>query len=250
VNRMRGALPWVVSLGSVGAAWQVLSVVSDARAFPPLSRILDAAIGAARTSDFWSSFTTTILIALVGLIAGLVLAVPLGLAIGLSDVAERSTRFMLDFLKVIPPIVVLPLVLLMYGPTVRMAITLVIFGVAFPLIVQTVYGVRDTDAVLKDTLSAYGANRLQRVWYSALPSALPFIGTGLRISAAVALIVAVVAGLVGSAPGLGRDLQLAQNGGNYALGYALVVILGIVGVAANAAVARVDNRLVFWRGKA
>lgn len=240
---------WLISLGGSILIWQLVSVSLNDRPFPSAAKISSALWAMVQTREFWGDLGVTVLIAMVGLMIGVLLAVPLGLLVGLNEFAFRSTKFILDFLKVIPPIVVLPLVLLMFGTTIKFSVTLVVFGVLFSVIVQATYGVRDTDPVLLDTLSAFNASKYARLKYAVLPSALPFIATGTKIATSAAVIVSIVTGLVGSGPGLGHSLSVAETGGNFPNVYAYVVVLGIVGILVNMAVSALDKRIIFWRGK-
>ena len=240
---------WLVSLGGSILIWQLVSVNLNDRPFPSASKISSALWVMLQTAEFWGDLGVTFFIAMIGLIIGIALAVPLGLLVGLNEFAYRSTKFIFDFLKVIPPIVVLPLVLLMFGTTMKFSITLVVFGVLFSVIVQATYGVRDTDPVLLDTLSAFNASKYARLKYAVLPSALPFIATGTKIATSAAVIVSIVTGLVGSGPGLGHSLSVAETGGNFPNVYAYVVVLGAVGILVNILVSAIDKRIIFWRGK-
>ena len=100
---------------------------------------------------------------------------------------------------------------------------------------QTLYGVQDVDPVATDTARSFGFSRAQRLLRVTLPSAVPYIATGLRIASAVALILAVTAELVIGAPGLGREINLARQGGNVELMYALIIATGLLGLALNVA---------------
>ena len=91
---------------------------------------------------------------------------------------------------------------------------------------QTLYGVQDVDPVATDTARSFGFSRAQRLLRVTLPSAVPYVATGVRISAAVALILVVTAELVIGAPGLGRQINLARQGGNVELMYALILATG------------------------
>ena len=86
------------------------------------------------------------------------------------------------------------------------------FAATWPLLMQTLYGVQDVDPVATDTARSFGFSRAQRLLRVTLPSAVPYIATGVRISAAVALILAVTAELVIGSPGLGREINIARQG--------------------------------------
>lgn len=197
-------------------------------------------------STTWLSLWQTLQIALIGLGIAFITAIPVGILIGLSRFAYRSTKFTFDFLKVIPPIVIIPIVILVLGPTMQMGIFLVVFGVFFMLAIQTAYGIRDTDPVLLETMRCYGMGPAKQIWYARLPGAAPFMALGIRISVTIALIVAVVAGLIGGAPGLGQDLLISQSNGQSTITFAIVVILGLLGLGASRLVQFLQRRLIFW----
>jgi ABC-type nitrate/sulfonate/bicarbonate transport system permease component len=238
------------ALGILGAAlvWEGATRlgVLDPSVVPPLSDVLDALVEEVQTSAFWSATWKTCESTLLGLGISILIAVPLGLVLGLSNRAFRSTRFVVEFLKPIPVVAILPLVLLIYGTTLEMKLVLIVFGTVWPLLIHVIYGVHDVDPVVASTARAFRMNLPQRVLRVVLPSALPMIATGLRVSAVTALILSIVTELVGGAAGLGFEITRAQLGGNYARMYALVLVTGLLGLALNAAVERPERRLLSW----
>jgi ABC-type nitrate/sulfonate/bicarbonate transport system permease component len=95
-------------------------------------------------------------------------------------------------------------------------------------------------------MRCYGMGRTRQIIYARLPAASPFIAVGIRICASAAMIVAVVAGLVGGAPGLGKDLLLSQVNGQNTVTFAIVLILGILGLAVSRLVVFLQRRIIFW----
>lgn len=239
-----GLISTIVAL----AIWQVFTLVgplansSVPTATSTLARLWEMLF----IPETWASIWLTVQMALFGFIIALLIAIPVGILIGLSRLAFFSTKFTFDFFKVIPPIVIIPITILVFGPTQEMGTFLVVFALVFALAIQTAYGVRDADPVLIETMRCYGLGRGKQVLYARLPAALPFIAVGIRISAAGAMIVAVVAGLVGGAPGLGRDLLLSQATGESTETFAIVVILGVLGLFISRLVVFLQRRLVFW----
>jgi ABC-type nitrate/sulfonate/bicarbonate transport system permease component len=110
----------------------------------------------------------------------------------------------------------------------------------------TLYGVKDVDPVATDTARSFGLTRFQRLSRVTLPSALPYLATGLRIASAVSLILTVTAELVIGAPGLGRSINLARTGGNEELMYALIITTGVLGLLLNAIFVRAERRVLHW----
>ena len=187
--------------------------------------------------------------AIIGFALSMAIAVPLGLLIGLSRFSYRSTKFTFDFFKVIPPIVLIPIAILVIGPSIAMGVALVVFANVFAVAIQTAYGVRDTDPTLLETMRCYRMGPLQQARYARLPSAAAQIAVATRLAATASLIVAVVAGLVGGAPGLGRLLSLYQSAGTADRTYAVVLALGIMGLATSRLIVLVQRKTVFWSGR-
>ena len=198
---------------------------------------------------FWTAVFATLQMAVIGFVLSLAVAVPIGLLIGLSRFAYRSSKFTFDFFKVIPPIVLIPIAILVIGPSIAMGVALIVFANVFAVAIQTAYGVRDADPVLIETMRCYRMNLLQQIRFARLPSAAVQISIAARIAATASLIVAVVAGLVGGAPGLGSLLALYQSAGTADRTYAVVLALGILGLAVSRLIVRAQRRIIFWSGR-
>jgi ABC-type nitrate/sulfonate/bicarbonate transport system permease component len=220
--------------------------VLDPSVIPPLTDVLDALFEEIGSAAFWTAFWRTCESTLLGLAISVLIALPLGIVLGLNDVAFRSTRFVVEFLKPIPVVAILPLVLLIYGTTLKMKLVLIVFGTVWPLLIHVLYGVQSVDPVVASTARAFRLRLRERVLRVVLPSAAPMIATGLRVSAVTALILSIVTELVGGAQGLGFEITRAQLGGNYARMYALVLATGLLGLALNAALERPERRLLRW----
>jgi ABC-type nitrate/sulfonate/bicarbonate transport system permease component len=120
------------------------------------------------------------------------------------------------------------------------------FAAGFPLLFQAMYGVLDVDPVAKDMSRAYGIGRLARIRYVTVPSCAPYLATGLRISASVALILVVTGEYVGGVPGLGQKVFVAQSGGAYDRVYAWVLVAGLLGLLVNLCFQAVERRYLWW----
>jgi ABC-type nitrate/sulfonate/bicarbonate transport system permease component len=200
----------------------------------------------AASPDFWSALAQTVGLALLGLAASGLGGIVVGILVGSFEPVRYATRAALEFLKPIPPIVILPLVVLILGPTGQMSWFLVFLGCLLPIVMQTVDGVHSTDPVARDTARSYGMKPVEILVRVVLPSAMPYIGTAMRVSAPAALIITVVAGLLGGGPGLGQSLYLAQAGGDYPTLYALVIVLGVLGLLFQLGTRVAERRLLHW----
>lgn len=194
----------------------------------------------------WSSLGSTLGQAALGFAISAVIAIPVGIVVGTSSLGYSATRVVLDVLKTIPAVVILPIVVLHLGTSPGMSVFLIAFTLIPLLIVTVVSGVRDVDPVMIDAARSYRLGRLARIWRIVLPNSLPFIATGLRVSGSFALVVAVLAEIVGGAPGLGHDLEVYRTAGYLETVFAYVLILGTLGICLNALLTFGERRLIHW----
>ncbi len=196
--------------------------------------------------DFWSAVGSTLQGWALGLGIAAALAIPLGILIGSSPLVYRSVRFVVEFLRPIPSVALVPLAVLIYGVGLESKVFLAAFASFWPLFVQTLYGVQDVDPVATDTARSFGLGSFERLWRIKLPSAVPYIATGLRISSAVALILAVTAEIVIGSAGLGRSINVARQSGAIELMYALIITTGLLGWVLNVLTTQAERRVLHW----
>lgn len=239
-----GVLGVVAAIG----VWQFAATIGPLAdsPLPTAWESFSTLFGLLGSPDMWRATLDTLYMALAGLILATLAGVILGVGIGVSPLAMHATRVPLEFLKPIPPIVILPIVVLVLGPTAAMGVFLVFIGCFVSIVVQTSAGVFDTDPVAKATGESYGLGRAEILGSIVLPSALPYIGTAIRVAAPTSLIVAVVAGLLGGGPGLGQSLVLSQISGNRPQLFAYVLILGILGLIIQGLSQWGERRLLHW----
>ena len=216
------------------------------RHFPPVSEMIAQLVREFGESGFWSAVANTLQGWAIGLALACAIAIPAGILIGSTPLLYRASRGVIEFLRPIPSVALIPLAVLVYGSGLESKVFLATFASIWPLLMQTLYGVQDVDPVATDTARSFGFGRAQRLLRVTLPSAVPYIATGVRISAAVALILVVTAELVIGAAGLGREINLARQGQNVDLMYALILATGILGVVVNMLFTRLERRVLHW----
>jgi len=230
------------------AIWEVVSrtgLISQTD-LPSMSTTMRELWELMHTRAFWSDFLYTLRGWALGLAIATALAVPIGILLGSSDFAASAFRVPIEFLRPIPSAVVIPLLFLTFGTSLKSELFLAAFGAFWPLLVQTIYGVRDVDPVTIDTARSFGVGRLERLWRITLPSALPYVATGLRIASSVALILAFTAELFMGTPGLGQATNYASS---YALTdqlYAIAIATGFLGLAVHLFMSGLERRLLRW----
>jgi ABC-type nitrate/sulfonate/bicarbonate transport system permease component len=240
-------LPWASVVG-VLVLFEVLPRIGvlPRDHFPPISETLSTLGEQLGEGSFWEAVGNTLQGWALGLGIAAALAIPIGIVIGSSSLLYRASRGVIEFLRPIPSVALIPLAILIYGTGLESKVFLAAFAAFWQLLVATLYGVQDVDPVATDTARSFGFSRLQRLFRVTLPSAIPYIATGLRIASAVSLILTVTAELVIGAAGLGRAINVARSGGNEELMYALIITTGILGVLLNLIFVRAERRVLRW----
>jgi ABC-type nitrate/sulfonate/bicarbonate transport system permease component len=243
----RGVPSVVVILAALGV-WEAVarSGILPQRWSPAASTVLVTLAQQVVTLSFWTAVGQTLEGWAVGLALATVIAVPLGLVIGSVPLLYHAVRVPIEFLRPVPSVALVPLAVLVFGLGITTKVFLVVFAATWPLLLQTIYGVQDVDPVAMDTMRSFGVGRLRRLVVVTLPSASPYVATGLRLSSSVALILAVTAELVVGAPGIGSQITAAENGNSTALVYALIVATGGLGWALSFAIRRAEARALAW----
>lgn len=240
-------LGWITILAAL-ALWQLLSVagVLDRDVIPSAFDVITELVRLLGTPEFWGDLWATVSSALGGLLIVLCLGSVLALIIGTVRPVERSTWFVIEFLKPIPPIALIPLGLLLWGPSPTMKVTLIAFGALWPFLTQMIYGIRQTNNVALDMASSYRLGWWLTTSRIIVPTLLPYALTGLRISASIAVIVSVVTELVGGADGIGQTIAVSQANGVLDTMYAYIITAGLLGVTINLIFGLIEKPLLFW----
>lgn len=238
----------VIDLALVYVLWEVLTATGtlSPRYFPRANAVIERIAALLTQATFWAALWATVQSWLLGLIIGCVCGTVAGVLLGSSDRAYRFCRVVVELLRPIPPIVILPIVLLVLGVTLEFKLVLIFQGIFWVMLLQAVYGVRSVDPVMLETARSYGISKARRFFTVQLPGALPFIVTGVRIAAMFALVVSIVAELVGGAAGLGNDILKAQSAGDDTTMYALILVSGVLGVIITTSFSWLERRVLFW----
>jgi ABC-type nitrate/sulfonate/bicarbonate transport system permease component len=253
VTAGRFALRYGLRLGVLAAAlglWQGLSAAGVIRAdeFPSMTQTVSALWGQARTAALWTAVGQTLQGWAIGLAIGAAAALAVGTLIALNAFAYHSVIGVIEFFKAIPVIAILPIGLVLWGATLTMKFALVAFAVFWPLVIQVCYGVRSVDPVVRDTAAVLRLRGPRKFALVILPSAAPFIATGLRVAVAVALIVDIIAELIGGGSGIGVRILLAEDAGPsaYPVMYAYIVVAGATGVLLAGAFSVAERYVLHW----
>jgi ABC-type nitrate/sulfonate/bicarbonate transport system permease component len=248
LGRVAEGLVVAASIVAFLGLWQFVSragLISETD-LPAMTTTFDKLWEFMNTRDFWTAFGQTVRGWALGLAVATGLAVPIGIFLGTNEFASRALRVPIEFLRPIPSAALIPLLFLTLGTTLKSEVFLAAFGAFWPLLIQTVYGVRDVDPLTIDTARSFGVGRLERLYRITLPSSVPYIATGLRISSTVALILAFTAELFMGVPGLGQKVNEASSYGLHEDLYAYAVATGFLGVAIHLVMTSLERRALRW----
>jgi ABC-type nitrate/sulfonate/bicarbonate transport system permease component len=228
------------------ALWWVTSASSTDFYFPPLSKIVDSLVA----EWFGPRLADDVLPSLMRLAAGYVIAALIGVTLGVLIGTYKRLRDLLEpvleFFRAIPPPVVVPILMLIFGIENTMKIVVIAFGCMWPILLNTAEGVRAVDSVLSDTARTYGVTGTARLRNLILPAASPQIAAGLRQGLSVAIILMVISELFAASDGLGFAIVQAQRSFAIPEMWAGMLMLGLLGFLLSLLFRLVENRWLAW----
>ncbi|KUO15651.1 ABC transporter permease [Streptomyces dysideae] len=230
---------------ALGEAVPRLGLVKEAY-FPPTSRIAEAFADELSDSTFWTALGDTLTGWALGLAIAAVAGIAFGVLVSVVPYLREATASTIEFLRPIPSVALIPLAVLLYGTELRSVLLLVVYASFWQVLIQVLYGVQDVDPVADETARSYGLGTWARIRHVLWPTALPYVMTGVRLAAAVALILAITAELIVGAPGLGKRIGVMQASQAVPEMYALIVVTGLLGLLINVGARSVERRALAW----
>lgn len=227
--------------------WWVLSASSTSFFWPPLATIVRA------FPETWTAdpILHDVLPSLARLAAGYLIALVAGVAAGTAIGSSRTLRALceptLEFFRAIPPPVLIPVIALFAGYTGWTAKVITIaLGCLWPIMLNTVEGVRSVDEVLRDTARSYRLSRRATLQHVVLRGSSPRIATGARQALSIGVILMVISELFGADRGLGAAVVQFQRGFAIPQMWTGIILLGLIGVALSALFRLVEHRTLAW----
>ncbi|MDF2711893.1 MAG: transporter permease [Nonomuraea muscovyensis] len=216
--------------------------------FPLASTILVEAARLAADPAFLTDIATTFAGWAMGLLATIAVAVPLGLLLGSVTPIETALRPLIEFLRPIPSVALIPLASFVFIDSTEMKVAVIVYASMWPILINTIYGLRDVDPVAKETLRTFGFGPLSVLLRVSLPSTAPFIATGIRVAAAIALILAISTELLaGGSGGIGGFIILAESSpAGVTLTVAATFWAGVLGLLTNGVFVLAERRIFRW----
>jgi len=209
---------------------------------PLLQTFVDTWVGERFATDVVPSVTRFA----VGVAVAIVLGIAIGTAIGTSTWVRRFTEPVLELFRAIPPPVLVPVLMIILGVSDTMKVSVIAFGAIWPVLLNTVEGVRAVDSVLSDTARTYRIAGVARLRYLVLPSAGPQIMAGVRQALSVGLILMVISEMFASSSGLGFTIVQFQRSFDVEAMWSGIVLLGLIGVLLSAIFHVTERRVLRW----
>lgn len=237
----------VVLLVLLLVVWQVSALYwVSSTSWPPVTDILKAIATGLGNGELAQVFGSTLWRMAAGFAIGSAAGVLLGLGMASFPLVDAALRPLVELLRPIPMPAIVPPLILLLGIDHAMKVFAVAFACFFPVLVNTVGGVRAVDPTALDVARTFQVGRLRALRTVVLPASLPFILAGMRTSLALALIVSVVAEMIAGSEGIGyyiMTMQYAMRPGDM---YAAIFLLAALGYSLNLILLGIEHRLLHW----
>jgi len=216
---------------------------------PPPTQIAPALWKILASGSFLVPLGQTLGMLLIGYTIACVTGVALGLLMGCSDYLYGLLEPLVEVIRPIPKPALIPAMVVLLGIGAGMKITMVALAALFPVLINTLQGVRGVDPVLLATARTLGCSRFATIRKIILPASLPMILTGMRVSLGMGLVLVILAEMLAAESGIGFLILDLQRSFQVRPMYAWIAILAAVGLALNMLFEMVEDRAVPWRAK-
>jgi ABC-type nitrate/sulfonate/bicarbonate transport system permease component len=228
------------------SVWWLATAGSTDFYVPPLSIILQKFAEVWTGERLASDVVPSLVRLTVGYLLAVVIGVGLGLVVGTSRLVRDVLEPVLELFRAIPPPVLVPVIMLFAGIGDTMKVLVIVSGCMWPILLNTVEGVRAVDEVLGDTCRSYGISGPSRLWYLTLRSASPQIVTGMRQALSIAIILMVISEMFAASNGLGFTIVQFQRTFAIPEMWSGVLLLGLLGFALSLLFRLAENRVLAW----
>ncbi|WP_432559956.1 ABC transporter permease [Granulicoccus sp. GXG6511] len=244
---------WLVLVGIL-VFWQVTTSMMSSPFFPEPLRIFE------RAMDLWLPSSDGIITtsmsrdvlpslgrALTGFGLAVVVGIALGVVIGLSATIEAYLDWILQFMRAVPPPTLFPVFLIILGTGDQMRVALIAFGTVWPVLLNTIEGVRGVRPLTIEAAKVFRIQPIGRLFRVILPAAGPKILAGIRTSLSLALILMVISEMIASSSGIGYQLVQAQRSFAILNMWASILLLAVLGYLLNLLLTVVERRILKWQ---
>lgn len=182
----------------------------------------------------------------IGVLLAIVLGVVLGLLVGLNRTLRALTEPVFEFFRALPPPVLIPVLMLLIGVNDSMKVAVIVSGAVWPVLLNTIEGVRSIDPVQNETSRSYGLLGFARIRYQVIPSAMPTVMAGIRQCLSIGLILMVISEMFASSSGLGFTIVQFQRSFAIPEMWSGIIVLGLIGVVMSFIFQWAEQRVLRW----
>lgn len=226
--------------------WWVLTIDSTSFYVPKPGQLYETFIEVWFSDRFFEDVVPSLTRFAVGVSLAILLGILVGLLVGRVRWLRQLTEPVFEFFRALPPPVLVPILMLVIGVNDTMKVAVIVSGAIWPVLLNTVEGVRNTDPTLRDTADTYGIHGLAQYRYLVLPSAGPQIMAGIRQCLSIGLILMVISEMFASSSGLGFTIVQFQRSFAVPAMWSGIVLLGLIGVLMSFLFRVTERRVLAW----
>ncbi len=233
---------------SVIVVWAILTTSTGlipSYFLPSPSEVFESFESLLMNGQLFSDTSLTLMRVVLGLAVSALIGIPLGILMGWSKTFKDLSSLLMGILRPIPPIAWIPFAILWFGVGLESAIFIIFVGSVFPILINTMDGVKRVDKVLLESAYTLGASPSQALRKVVIPASLPSIITGLKVGVGVGLMCTVAAEMIGSNSGLGYLIFTSTSMLDTGSAIVGMLIIGIIGLSADYLFSRVEKE-VSW----
>jgi NitT/TauT family transport system permease protein len=237
---------FIFALGLLCVIEVLTATVITSAYVPRPSQVAQALWREVRQGDLLSGVGATLGAYAEGLVIATVAGVVVGAILGASRLAWNSLRVVIEFLRPLPSVALIPFSILLLGVGTTTAVAMVVYASLWPILFNTYYGVRDVNPVSIDAARTFGLRSWEVFFRVQIPSAATNIAAGIRISSAIALILVITVEILTRSGGLGYYIVQMQVAIRTEEMYAGIFVVGVIGYAISVLMSTVERRVIFW----
>ena len=237
-----------VSIATAVIAWCAVSSMPDiGSVIVSPAQVWGALVTNLSSGTLWFHIRDSLFRVIGGFLLGFFLSIPVAFLLGWYEGFRVIVEPWIQFLRTIPPIALIPIVIATFGIGTSAKVAIIFFAVFLTMVITIYQGVKNVDATLIKAARVFDANDAQIFFHVVVPAAIPFILTGVRLGLASALTTLVAAELTGAATGLGTMIQ--QAGMYFKMDVVLmgILVIGIIGFLFDKLVTFMEKRLTSWQ---
>lgn len=229
------------------SAWWFASAGSDSIYFPSLATIVSTLVDDWFGSRILTDLAPSLGKFLLGFFISAIAGIALGTLLGMNKTARQASEPIIQFLRSLPPPVLLPIGLLLFGITGTMNVAIIVIGAIWPTVLNTADGVQSLDNQVRDVAKSYRLSFREQLFSVILPNAAPQIFAGLRTTLQLSIILIVVSEMVAAVNGVGYYVLNSQQTFAVPETWAGTLLLGVIGFVATMLFMAVERRVLSWQ---